>query len=656
MTAMIFPDGAWNDVRHGLFDPTTRYAGDDWAGEVLQPWLAAHQPIVQALQHLGRSEMASVALRVEDSWTLYAFSRVAEWLLLSYQPRAADPDDADDGLPMEAYEQFVAGIGATFPRVTDFHPFLHEIVAVQPDDDPQAAPVLTALWWPGCMIGSLMLQRAGVTVRAGANHLQPHVAAGSALYWSWRRQHRPAVDLSHDWGSNSQWRTKFRRDYWLSERLAFNVDAELEPAEDHRGGAPTDDSLELLGHRCSVLIDQGEDQWPWDNHYSEPAPRSFASAPPMVGYLAELTTMLLDLNQTGGIWDLADERMATGNEQFVADFAIMVRQRYGAVMPPAWQYGNVYQRLLRLLCTTAGPAAIEQAARVATSFDLSQRREAAQLLAGHQAAQDLTVLFSSRFPATAEVEELRALVVHELGLRGVDVSDLTPVAEWATSPERTHHPSTWLPQALAAMARGQLLPRLYPDLDSYYAPHLIRNETVVIRTTDARVPEARETTTAATAAAMSTAVAHWVSGSNGQCEARTFELAEELADEALADTLVSLQLHCVGTTTAADLRLVESSPGRAWHELLDAAVGGGAYTQGDGDVQGRLSAWLAVAALAGTSMRADVTDVERIARRCSWYSFNPSVGWFDRSGWDIAIVTLTPDRRRLAVLAATDAD
>ena len=65
---------------------------------------------------------------------------------------------------------------------------------------------------------------------------------------------------------------------------------------------------------------------------------------------------------------------------------------------------------------------------------------------------------------------------------------------------------------------------------------------------------------------------------------------------------------------------------------------------------------LSVAALADTSMQTDITEVERIARSCRWYSFDPPTGWFSQSGWDIAIITITSDRRRLAILAATDTD
>jgi hypothetical protein len=289
MTArMVFPDGAGNAIREQLFDPTMSYPGDDWGRDVLEPWTAANLPILGALRQLGEPQMATVALDAEDLWTLYAISRVAELLILPHQPASRNPDQPADWLPRTAHQQFLTAVGATFPKVGAFHPFLHEIVVVEPADDPTTAPATAGLWWPGCMIGSLMLVRAGVTIRAGVEQLNPAVAAGSTLYWAWRRRHRPAADVSHGWGSNSQWRTEFRRDYWLGDRLAYNVDAALDPTPEHPGGMPYNRDLDLLRHRCSTMTDHGDEQWVWHHHHTEPAP-NWGTALPASDAVAEIT-------------------------------------------------------------------------------------------------------------------------------------------------------------------------------------------------------------------------------------------------------------------------------------------------------------------------------------------------------------------------------
>jgi hypothetical protein len=187
--AMVFPAGACNSVRFDLWEPTMNYTTGDWGQQVLEPWLAANPPIMSGLRQVGQADMASVGLAVQDLWTLYALSRVAELLILAHQPPATDPDDPADWLPTAAYPQFVTGIGGTATQADRFHPFLHEIVEVEPAADPDERPSLVRQWWPGCMIGSLLVLRAGVTVRAGARHLDPAVTTGSRLYWAWWRRY-----------------------------------------------------------------------------------------------------------------------------------------------------------------------------------------------------------------------------------------------------------------------------------------------------------------------------------------------------------------------------------------------------------------------------------------------------------------------------------
>jgi hypothetical protein len=116
-------------------------------------------------------------------------------------------------------------------------------VAVEPADDPDEEPSLVAEHWPGALIGSLLLTRSGVTVRAGRHRLDPEVAARSCLYWGWYRRNRIVRDLSHGWGQNSQWRTDFRRDYVTPEALYYNVDAHgdrpVRPTTTRTSPAPT---------------------------------------------------------------------------------------------------------------------------------------------------------------------------------------------------------------------------------------------------------------------------------------------------------------------------------------------------------------------------------------------------------------------------------
>ncbi|MBB2940635.1 hypothetical protein FB565_000339 [Actinoplanes lutulentus] len=270
----VFTVQDYHQIRHTLFKPTRDYVGVDWGRDVLAPWVAANRGVLDSLHRIGAPEMATASISVEDSWALYALSRVAEVLILSSQPeKTADDADPDPLLPPRAYEQFITGIGGRSVNIGSFHPFLHEITDVASADNSQAQPELVASRWPACFVGSMLLLRGGVTVRAGADRLDPQITTESTLYWAWHRQYRPVSDLSHGWGSNSQWRTRFRRDYWLADRLAYNVDAVVDPRavsdadEDQR-----DRDVDLLRYRCSTLVDHGADAWVWDSHHTEPTP------------------------------------------------------------------------------------------------------------------------------------------------------------------------------------------------------------------------------------------------------------------------------------------------------------------------------------------------------------------------------------------------
>jgi hypothetical protein len=306
----LFPGDSWGAVRRGLFEATESYAGEAWGRDVLHPWTAANRATIAALQGAGRPQTARSPLAARDRWTLYAVSRLVELLTAGAQPPAMTPDDEcfDRVLPPIAYQEFVAAIGGTLtkqagggrdaqpdeggalarpdsggtlaqpasgtwsaePASGRFHPFFHEIVEVRPADDQDESPSVVAQWWPGCFVGSLLLARAGVTVRAGRHHLDPVVATTSTLYWAWTRRHRPVADLSHGWGHNSQWRTGFRRDYHLGDLLAYNVDAALTPRpERFEPELPPNVLVELVRQRCSTIVDHGPDVWVWDGHHTE---------------------------------------------------------------------------------------------------------------------------------------------------------------------------------------------------------------------------------------------------------------------------------------------------------------------------------------------------------------------------------------------------
>ncbi|MEV7022004.1 hypothetical protein [Kitasatospora sp. NPDC093558] len=229
-----------------LYEALLDYEGADQYKEIVAPWLD------RAL-HAGYPDELAAAARYQPwwehpdghelSWELYALSRVSDYLLL------------DDAQTWQEYLDLFAALGMT-PIEDDgaFDPFHHEIAEVDQADDPDAPIQVLGLRWPGLMLGELLFSRAGVRVRAGAAHAERGVADAWPIYWTFRRRHRPTVDLSQGWGSNSQWRTELRLDYRTAEGDHLNVsesvaiDGYSELDEDDRLLTPAE-RRELLRHR-----------------------------------------------------------------------------------------------------------------------------------------------------------------------------------------------------------------------------------------------------------------------------------------------------------------------------------------------------------------------------------------------------------------------
>ncbi|TDC51708.1 hypothetical protein E1281_20075 [Actinomadura sp. KC345] len=182
-----------------------------------------------------------------------------------------------DGLA--AYTEFFTDIGLTpFEHDEAFSPFHHEIFAVV--QDPYATHVsLEEVLWPGFWFGDLLFSRAGVRVRAPRHLIDAAVATTSTLYFASRREPRPTSDLSHGWGSNSQWRTRFHRFYSDEDGLHLNWDGEVDIGEDppvrpaDRLGEddPLTERRELLLHRCfvrSALPRDEDDRFPFGDRLS----------------------------------------------------------------------------------------------------------------------------------------------------------------------------------------------------------------------------------------------------------------------------------------------------------------------------------------------------------------------------------------------------
>jgi hypothetical protein len=210
------------------------------------------------------------AATAEDLYRLYALSRVEQLLQPGLSPANGDHDGRSGPDGLAGYMEFMEAFGLRRIERAAFHPFFHEIVTVDPAADENAAATVAQEYWPGYMLGPLLISRAGCRISAGRAVIDKQIAEKSTLYWAVQRCGRPTSDLSHGWGSNSSWRTTFRRDYLFDGVCHYNVDARRDP---RRLSDDLDDSerLELLRFRSFVKCGKPhDDRWPYNDTHREP--------------------------------------------------------------------------------------------------------------------------------------------------------------------------------------------------------------------------------------------------------------------------------------------------------------------------------------------------------------------------------------------------
>jgi hypothetical protein len=240
------------------------YEGPDVFAGVVRPWQRKQEKERRWMESFSKRKGSPVPeATIEDIWRLYAFSRIVELLQLSFAP----PDSANPNqwnmpaVNAAEYEEFMDSFGL---RKVDapFHPFFHEIVRVAIADDPRTPIAIVQEYWPAYMLGPMVITRAGCAVTAGANHLNKGIAENSTLYFAYARRNRETHDPSLGWGSNSQWRTTFRRDYLLDGVRHYNVDGKpkRKPDEDLTEA----DRMELLRYRSFVRCEKDHtNRWPY---------------------------------------------------------------------------------------------------------------------------------------------------------------------------------------------------------------------------------------------------------------------------------------------------------------------------------------------------------------------------------------------------------
>ncbi|MEU6236734.1 DUF6183 family protein [Kitasatospora sp. NPDC047058] len=379
----------------------------------------------------------------------------------------------------------------------------------------------------------------------------------------------------------------------------------------------------------------------------------------MADGIGQIVDRLAGQEFVGDVCRLLDEHLERGDTAYLAAFGAALHARYGSGEGDA-EHRYLFDRVLWDIVTTPGRANIAHALRLGLATRLRSGqpvRRAAAVLAAEHAVADLAVLFTPGRPYEDAPDELRACLIHELVLRGAPVAEQPEVVDWAArSPFWAGHPLAWLPWSLAPLEGRPELPRYHRGGAAYGVRYgLPEGDRLPSGGDPAAAPPARRS---AAGPGLIAAVERWAGRFNGRVESAVHLADRPVGPAALHPLLASLPLDCLaGSAAPGHLVVVTGSPGEAWSRLFGAAsTGGGRDDTWWYGAYGRLAAWRSLAALSGAPEGAPAAEVARRAEECAWYGFEAATDWFNGYAMDLGILTLTPDRRRLALLAATDYD
>jgi hypothetical protein len=246
----------------------------DWEGRgppvywsVLVPWLEANSDHISWLRDFaarGKEEIPPAT--EEELWALYSLSRVNDLLIHNFPPTdppSLTPRPEKWDISVSEYESFATALGLTIVRPKSYSPVFHEIVVTVENSESSHPIELVDEFWPTTLLGNMLFSRGGVAIEGGTYLIDKEQAENSPMLWTYRRARRVSHDLSHGWGSNSQWRTSFRRDYIFGQKAHLNVDGKNGRGED----ADLPPHPELLLNRCAIKHDLGNyvgEAWPYD--------------------------------------------------------------------------------------------------------------------------------------------------------------------------------------------------------------------------------------------------------------------------------------------------------------------------------------------------------------------------------------------------------
>ena len=362
----------------------------------------------------------------------------------------------------------------------------------------------------------------------------------------------------------------------------------------------------------------------------------------------------------GLTWSLAAQRAAQGDAGSMRELGERLADQRTEAARQVREYERQLAHVVRVLALTPGRDSLGNLLQL-----LDEKRPSignrpplpfvASLLAEHHPVADLAATVFER-GALDHLDELRDCLFHELVLRGVDADAFPALHAW-TIVRPGWHALAWLPVHRRGIETGADFPSRSINGSSHGVPSQLPAEGRVDPPTP-RTSERSALRDMATTVVQESIVAAVQAGEWGNHGAWVFLLDEAIAPERVPALLPTLPMPCVDGLGPEDrFGVAVRPPDEIWRLLFATASMGGMFDSGVHGGYGRLWAWRSIAGLSGAPAGASAEEVEHRARQCTWFHFEAVTEWFHGDiDSDYGIAALSPDRRRIAVLAATDTD
>ncbi|MCX4679216.1 DUF6183 family protein [Streptomyces sp. NBC_01433] len=355
----------------------------------------------------------------------------------------------------------------------------------------------------------------------------------------------------------------------------------------------------------------------------------------------------------------AERRAAQGDARYVRELGSRLADRYASTAERLREYEHQLAHVVRVLALTPGRDSLVELLQFLdekrpSGYGVLPRFVASLLAEHHQAADLAATVFDHR--EWDRLDDLRACLFNELVLRGVDIDVFPPLRSWPQV-RPGWHPLAWLP-----VRRRDIEANVdFPSRSINGSASGVPGGLPAAGRMDPPTPRTSERSALrdiATTAIHENIVAAVQAGDWGDCDAWVFIPDEAIAPEQVPELLPTLPMPCVdGLGPTNRFQIAIRPVDEIWRLLFATASMGGMGNSGVHAAYGRLWAWRSIAGLSGAPAGASAEEVERQAQQSTWFHFEADTEWFHNDiGSDYGIAALSPDCRRLAVLAAMDAD